>query len=201
MNQLTKIVIPVFAVNAILSLLGFALFMARFGTPEVLIHPLMGAVWTLLLFAQMVLAAKQHPAHRVVGRIALVVLFVSVYAALRGVAMHASNPESPIPVTVLFLFVVTGVAFVAYAAMGVAFVINRQFEAHSTAMLLAGAVSMAAGVSRAAGAFDAMAGIPFQLTYALSALSMAAALWVWRPSQRYLVGSYVVMMGCVIFLR
>ncbi len=201
MNQLTKIVIPVFAVNAILSLAGFALFMERFGPPQVLLHPVMGAVWTLLLFAQMVLAARQHPAHKVVGRVALAALFVSVYAALRGVAMHASDPESPIPVTVLFLFVVTGVAFITYAAMGVAFAIKRQFEAHSTAMLLAGAVSMAAGVSRAAGAFDAIMGIPFQLTYALSALSMAAVLWVWRPSQRYLVGSYAVMMGCVIFLR
>jgi hypothetical protein len=105
------------------------------------------------------------------------------------------------PNSVLFVFVVTGVGTLVYAAMGIAFAVNRHFEAHSTAMLLAGAVTMAAGIARLAGAFEALMGIPFQLTYSLSVLSMAAILWHWRRSQHYLVGSYLVLMGCVIFLR
>ncbi|MEE4244200.1 MAG: hypothetical protein V2I33_02240 [Kangiellaceae bacterium] len=60
---------------------------------------------------------------------------------------------------------------------------------------------MAAGIARLAGALSSVAGIPFQLTYSLSVLSMAAVLWRWRPTQRYLIGSYLVVMMCVIFLR
>ncbi|MDH5434739.1 MAG: hypothetical protein OEY19_12420 [Gammaproteobacteria bacterium] len=200
MNYLTRRVIPVFALNAILSIVGFALAMAHFGIPHVLLHPITGALWTMLLFVQMVLAAKKNPIHKIVGRIALIVLGISIYAALRGVAMSIGG-ESPMPNSVLFLFVATGIVTLVYASMGIAFVVNKQFEAHSTAMLLAGSVTMAAGVSRAAFAFEAIIGIPFQIIYSLSALSMAAILWRWRPSQSYLIGSYLLLMTCVIYLR
>lgn len=200
MDQSLRRVLLVFAINAILSLVGFSLAMAHFGIPHVWLHPVTGTLWTFLLFAQMILAGKQSPNHRVVGRIALIVLGISIYAALRGVALLIGE-DSPMPNSVLFVFVATGVGTLVYAAMGIAFAVNRHFEAHSTAMLLAGAVTMAAGIARLAGAFEALMGIPFQLTYSLSVLSMAAILWHWRRSQHYLVGSYLVLMGCVIFLR
>ena len=199
MELLTKRVLPVFAVNAILSLVGFALSMAHFGAPHVWLHPITGSLWTILLFVQMLLAARQNPLHKVVGRIALIVLGVSVYAALSGLAMRID--ETPFPNSVLFVFVATGVASLVYVLVGISLAVSKQFEAHSSAMLLAGAVTMAAGIARLAGALEAIAGLPFQLTYSLSVLSMAIVLWHWRPSQHYLIGSYLVLMGCVIFLR
>jgi hypothetical protein len=202
MNQLTRLVLPVYAVNAILSLLGFALSISHFGMPHVLLHPLSGTLWTVLIFTQIVLAAKHHPMHKVIGRFALMVLGVSVYAALSGLAMNIGSENAPpFPNSVLFVFVVTGIATIVYASMGIGFAVHRNYEAHSTAMLLASAVTMAAGIARLAGALEAIIGIPFQLTYSLSVLSMAFVLWRWRPSEYYLIGSYLVLMGCVIFLR
>ena len=42
MNKLTRLVLPVFAVNAFLSLVGFTLSIAHFGIPHVLLHPITG---------------------------------------------------------------------------------------------------------------------------------------------------------------
>ena len=200
MKQLMRQVFPVFAVNAILSLIGFSLAAVHFGAPGIWLHPVTGTLWTILLFGQMVLAGKQNPRHKIVGRIALVVLGLSIYAAFRGIALGYSGDEE-IPGSVTLVFLATGIATLVYASIGIAAAVNRKFEAHSTAMLLAGSVTMAAGIARLSGALNAMAGVPFQLTYSLSVLSMAYILWRWRPSQHYLIGSYVVLMGCVIFLR
>ena len=200
MDQLLRQVLPVFAVNAILSLIGFSLAIAHFGAPHVWLHPVLGSVWTILLFAQMVLAGKKNRNHKIVGRFALIVLFISIYAAFRGLAL-GSGDEFQISRSVQLVFVVTGMATLTYASIGIAAAVNRKFEVHSTAMLLAGAVTMAAGIARLSGALNAIIGIPFQLTYFLSVLSMAFILWRWRPTQQYLIGSYLVLMGCVIFLR
>lgn len=200
MDRSFKFVAIVFAVNAILSVIGFALAMAYGGMPHVWLHPVLGALWTTLIFVQMGLAAKKSPIHKIVGRVALIVLGVSIYAALRGVAM-AFGDEGSMSNSVLFVFIATGLATLIYASLGIGFALKKNFEAHSTAMLLAGAVTMAAGIARLSGAFNGIIGIPFQLTYSLCSLSMALALWYWRPSQRYLIGSYIVLMGCVIFLR
>ncbi|MEE4244199.1 MAG: hypothetical protein V2I33_02235 [Kangiellaceae bacterium] len=124
MQQTDKLVIPIFAINAILSLLGFVLSMAHFGAPHVWLHPITGAVWTILLFTQMVLANKQNPNHKMVGRLALVVLGVSIYASLSGLSMRIGEESVPFPNSVIFVFIVTGVVTIVYAAMGIGFALK-----------------------------------------------------------------------------
>ncbi len=201
MNKFLTIVLPVYLANIALSVVGFAWVISLRGMGSETPHVELAVIWTFLLVVQMVLAEKKHPAHKWVGRVALIILFVSMYDGIFALVELVDDEQNRRSAVNMVSIGLTGVAAVIYAAIGVWCAIRKNYEAHAVAMLIAGAMTMTAGQARASSALFRLFEIPGSLSYSLAVLSIAAALWVWRPSQRYLIASYALLMMCMIFLE